>query len=195
MWNERYSSEKYAFGKEPNDFLVEKSTYLSRGRTLCLGEGEGRNAVWLAQQGHEVTAVDASDVGLEKAVKLADMRGVSITAVHADLAEFVIKRGSWDNIVSIYCHLPPALRKEVHHQCVDGLCSSGAMLLEAYTPEQLQYKTGGPSKVEMMMDTESLKKELKGLEFRHLKELTREVQEGEFHNGTGSVVQMLAIRV
>ncbi len=91
MWDQRYSSDSYAYGTEPNDFLVESVGSLPKGKVLCLAEGEGRNAVWLAQQGREVTAMDASEVGLQKARRLADARGVNITTVHADLVAFEIE--------------------------------------------------------------------------------------------------------
>ena len=86
MWNQRYSVEEYAYGTEPNDYLVAMSDQLPKGRVLCLAEGEGRNAVWLAEQGHDVTAVDLSEVGLKKAKKLAKLRGVNIKMVHANLS-------------------------------------------------------------------------------------------------------------
>ncbi len=192
MWNQRYSSDTYAYGIEPNDFLVAMCNRLQKGRTLCLAEGEGRNAVWLARQGFEVTAVDASEVGLEKAARLADDHEVKITTVHADLADYRIEPRYWDAIVSIFCHLPASLRRSVHHQCVEGVREGGIFLLEAYTPEQLNYGTGGPPNVDMMMDAASLRDELSGLEFLHLQECVRKVHEGEFHNGMGAVVQMLA---
>ncbi len=192
MWNQRYSSETYAYGTEPNDFLVAMFEKLPKGKVLCLAEGEGRNAVWLARQGCAVTAVDASEVGLEKARRLADARGVNITTVHADLAVFEIEPQQWDAIVSIFCHLPSELRRSVHRSCVEGLRPGGVMLLEAYTPVQLDYRTGGPPTADMMMDGESLRTELAGLEFLHLRECVREVHEGEFHHGAGAVVQALA---
>jgi SAM-dependent methyltransferase len=192
MWDERYSTDSYAYGIEPNDFLKEMSARLPTGKVLCLAEGEGRNAVWLAQQGYQVTAVDASEVGLQKARQLAELRGVEITMVHADLADFEIEADYWDVIVSIFCHLPPALRREVHQRCVQGLRADGLMLLEAYRPAQLEYKTGGPPLSEMMMDKGSIKQELAGLEFIHLEECDREIHEGDFHNGMGAVVQVLA---
>lgn len=194
MWDERYSSESYAYGKRANDFLVSMIDRLPTGKILCLAEGEGRNAVWLAEQGNEVTAVDASEVGLQKANRLAEARGVEITTVHADLADYDIGKQRWDAIISIFCHLPPGLRRDVHQRCVDGLRDNGMMLLEAYTPLQLEYKTGGPPVAEMMMDAGSVSIELDGLEFLHLQECVRDIHEGEFHNGTGAVVQMLAMK-
>jgi len=192
MWNQRYNSKAYAYGTNANDFLVSMVDRLPTGKILCLAEGEGRNAVWLAEHGNEVTAVDASDIGLQKAHKLAKSRGVAITTVHADLADYNIGTQQWDAIISIFCHLPPDLRRDVHRDCVKGLRNKGLILLEAYTPLQLEYKTGGPPVAEMMMDVQSLSSELIGLEFLHLQECVREIHEGEFHNGTGAVVQVLA---
>ncbi|MES9862268.1 MAG: methyltransferase domain-containing protein [Candidatus Thiodiazotropha sp. LLP2] len=192
MWNERYSNEAYAYGIDPNTFLTAMYDKLASGKILCIGEGEGRNAVWLAEQGNSVTAVDISEIGLKKANKLAKSRGVTITTVHANLADFEIESRKWDAIVSIFCHLPPNLRHDIHRRCVEGLRPGGVFLLEAYAPLQLEYKTGGPSAVEMMMDVPSLTTELTGLEFIHLQERVREVNEGEFHNGAGAVVQVLA---
>lgn len=192
MWDQRYSNKTYAYGTEPNDFLVGMLDKLPVGKVLCLAEGEGRNAVWLAQQGCEVTAIDGSEIGLGKARRFAGKRGVAITTVHADLADFEIAPEYWAAIVSIFCHLPPGLRRLVHSRCVQGLRPGGVMLLEAYTPRQLDYKTGGPPSEEMMMDRVSLMGELKGLDFRYIKELTREIHEGEFHNGESAVVQLIA---
>lgn len=194
MWNERYSQPDYAFGKHPNDFLVQVIEQIPQGQVLCLGEGEGRNAVYLAQQGCNVTAVDASPVGLEKARKLATERSVEIETIVADLADFVIQLDAWDGIISIFCHLPPPLRAQVHRQVVAGLRPGGMFVLEAYTPRQLDLKTGGPPKAEMMMDLATLRQELAGLEFGHAAELEREIQEGQFHQGRSAVVQVLAFK-
>jgi SAM-dependent methyltransferase len=194
MWDERYSDEDYAYGTEPNDFLVEAAHYLPKGRTLCIGEGEGRNAVWLAGQGYQVTALDNSSVGLGKAQQLARSRGTSIETVHADLAEYIFEEEHWDGIVSIFCHLPPELRKKVHRRLISALRPGGVLVLEAYTPDQLELGTGGPAVKEMTMDLEGLEAELKGLSFAHGKELQRPVNEGKYHNGIGSVVQVVGIK-
>ena len=191
MWNERYSSEEFAYGRKPNDFLVEQIEKLPVGRTLCLAEGEGRNAVFLARKGHDVTAVDMSLVGLEKAKKLAKESYVKIRTVHTDLARYSIKPESWDAIVSIFAHVPAPIRRVLHHEAVRGLKPGGVFLLEAYTPDQLKYGTGGPPVEEMMMTLETLKAELEGLEWLHAEELVREIHEGRFHDGDGAVVQVI----
>jgi SAM-dependent methyltransferase len=192
MWDQRYSSDGYVYGTEPNGFLVAASPRLRPGKVLCLGEGEGRNAVWLAAQGHEVTAVDSSGVGLDKAQRLAAERGVTIVTVQADLAAYEIEAEAWDGIVSIFCHLPAALRAQVHRRCVAGLRPGGVVLLEAYTPRQVGRGTGGPPTADFMMDAETLRSELTGLDFLELRECEREVHEGELHNGLGAVVQLVA---
>jgi len=194
MWNERYSQAEYAFGKQPNDFLVQVIQQIPTGRVLCLADGEGRNGVYLAQQGCQVTAVDASPVGLGKARKLAAERSVTIETVVADLAEFPIQPNSWDAIVSIFCHLPPTIRTHVHRQAVAGLRSGGVFVLEAYTPRQLAFKTGGPPTADLTMELMTLQQELEGLEFTHAEELEREIQEGQFHQGHSAVVQVLAVK-
>jgi 2-polyprenyl-3-methyl-5-hydroxy-6-metoxy-1,4-benzoquinol methylase len=194
MWDERYSGEDYAYGTEPNDFLVSVAGELPRGRALCLAEGEGRNAVWLARQGLDVTAVDSSPVGLDKATRLAEKRGVTIQTVHADLAEYEIGSAEWDVIVSIFCHLPPPLRRAVHAGVVAGLKPGGMFVLEAYTPAQLEFRTGGPHTVELMMTLDALREELIGLEFVHARELERVIREGKYHGGTGAVVQLLGTK-
>ena len=194
MWDERYSAEHYIYGTEPNAFLQQNISALRTGKILCLAEGEGRNAVYLAKQGYSVTAVDASLVGLEKAKKLAEKNQVVIDYIHHDLRDFEIGEAQWDGIVSIFCHLPAAVRRNVHKKVVKGLRPNGVLLLEAYTPAQLQHGTGGPATAEMTMTAELIAEELAGLHFSHLVELEREVVEGTHHTGTGAVVQAIATK-
>ena len=192
MWNERYNAEEYAYGKAPNKFLEDNYKVIPKGKVLSLAEGEGRNAVFLAKQGYSVTAVDASQVGLDKAKKLAEENGVSIEIIHANLADFDIGENRWDGIVSIFCPLPSALRKELHKKVVAGLKTNGVFLVEAYTPDQLKHGTGGGNSADLMTTKESLSLELDGLKFKHLIELERDVVEGIYHTGLGAVVQALA---
>ena len=192
MWDERYSTEEYAYGKNPNTFLEENYQVIPKGNVLCLAEGEGRNAVFLAKQGYSVAAVDGSQVGLQKAKKLAEEQGVSIEVIHADLADFDIGENKWEGIISIFCPLPSALRKALHKKVVAGLKPHGVYLVEAYTPDQLKHGTGGGKSADSMTTKESLRLELDGLTFRHLLELERDVVEGMYHTGLGAVVQAIA---
>lgn len=194
MWDQRYAADEYVYGTLPNDFLVSRVAALPRGRVLCLGEGEGRNAVWLAQQGFEAHAVDASAVGLEKAKRLARERGVHVATTVADLARFEAGDARWDAIVSIFCHLPPTVRARVHGRLAHWLRPGGVFLLEAYTPGQLALKTGGPPSAELMMTLAGLRGELEGLAIEHGVETVRMVVEGRLHHGDGAVVQVLARR-
>ena len=193
MWDDIYSDTDYVYGKQPNDFLKANVSELKKGRVLCLAEGEGRNAVFLARHGFSVTAVDSSLVGVNKTRALAEENNVDVDAVHSDLADFDIGHEQWDSIVSIFCHLPPALRKSVHESVAEGLCRGGVFLLEAYTPKQLEYGTGGPPSAELMFTLDMVRQELPGLELVHQQELEREVIEGYKHNGLASVVQVIAM--
>ena len=159
---------------------------------LSLGEGEGRNGVLLAERGYEVVGVDESEVGLEKARRLARERGVPLTTVCADLAEYRIEPGAWSGIVSIFCHLPPELRRRIHGEVVEGLCPGGVFILEAYTPEQLRYATGGPSNPELLVRLEDVRAELEGLRLVVAREVERPVREGRCHHGPAAVLQVVA---
>ena len=192
IWDQRYAGDEYAYGKEPNDFLRAEVARLPVGDTLCLGEGEGRNAVFLAGLGHRVTALDASKTGLEKAQMLAAQNDVEIETLHVDLAQYELEANRWDVIVAIFCHLPPDLRRKVHGQIAQALRPGGRFILEAYSPEQLIYRTGGPPNEAMMMDVASLREELAGLDFDIAQEVVRDIQEGTHHFGTGATVQLVA---
>ena len=192
QWDARFSNEAYVYGTQPNDFLVEMASRLPPGgRVLSLGEGEGRNSVYLASLGHSVTAVDASHVGLQKAKRLAAERGVSVETVVSDLADFTFAPEAWDAAIAIFCHLPPALRRKVHPSLVGSLKPGGIVLLEAYTPAQLGFRTGGPPVAELLYTAELLREDFAGLELTVLREVTREVREGTLHTGRAAVVQLV----
>jgi SAM-dependent methyltransferase len=141
-WDERYSQPGFAYGTEPNDFLESVANRLPPGPVLTLGEGEGRNAVFLAGLGHEVVAVDQSEVGLAKTRRRAEERGVRVQTQQADLSNYPIQPGAWAGIVSIFCHLPPSIRVPLHAAVVRGLRPGGVFILEAYTPRQYGRGTG-----------------------------------------------------
>ncbi len=193
FWNHRYALPGWAYGTEPGDLVREVAPTL-KGPVLCLGEGEGRNAVFLAQQGLAVTAVDLSPVALEKAQRLAAERGVTLTTAVADLADFDLGQARWGAIVSIWVHLPPWLRERVHRAVGRALVPGGHLVLEAYTPRQLAFDTGGPKHAELLFEPEALRADFAGLELLRCEEREREVHEGEWHRGRSAVVQVLARR-
>ena len=192
FWDGKFGNAEYVYGTEPNDFLKSVSAQLPpKSNVLSIGEGEGRNAIYLAKMGHSVLGVDSSTVGLEKARKLAQEHGVSIQTDVADLATYDIGEAKYDSIVSIFCHLSPSIRKEVYKNIVKGLVPGGILIMESYTPKQLEYKTGGPPVAEMMSTIDELSLELEGLDFEIGGEKERNVVEGSLHTGKAHVVQVL----
>ena len=194
MWDERYSTDEYAYGTQPNDFLKEHVNAIPKGNVLSLAEGEGRNAVFLAKQGYTVTAVDSSLAGIDKGKRLAKNNGVDIEFIHADLVDYDPGENQWSGIISIFFPLPSSQRKVLYKKVVNGLKKNGVFLLEAYTPEQLKFGTGGGNNVELMQSKASLLHELQGLHFNRLVELERNVVEGIYHTGMASVVQAVATK-
>ncbi len=196
FWNARYAEPELAYGDAPNDFLASVADRIG-GRILCLAEGQGRNAVFLAQRGLEVVAVDRSEVGLERAQAFAAEHGVEITTQVADLEDYDLGLEAWDAVVSIFAHTSAEIRRSLHRRVVASLRPGGAFVLEAYTPEQTERNTGGPSgpgAVDITMTADGLRSELAGLEVEILRETERDVLEGAYHNGDAAVVQMLAFK-
>ena len=192
MWDKRYSEPGYAYGTEPNDFLVSTTHHIPRGgRVLCLAEGEGRNSVYLAKQGFHVVAVDSSSVGLEKARELAERHLVTIETEVADLVSYQIPEGSFDAVISIFCHLNPGLQRSVHQKACSGLTKGGVFILEGYSKKQLERNTGGPKNEDLLMDLTSVKDELKVLDLIIAREVERDVREGRYHAGVGALIQVV----
>jgi SAM-dependent methyltransferase len=195
FWNQRYGGDTFFYGTEPNGFVAACADRIPPGPVLCLGEGEGRNAVFLAARGHAVTAVDQSPAGLAKAARLAAARRMTLATVVADLTAFAIEPGAWSAVVATFVHLPPPVRREVHRRAALGLKPGGVIVIEAYTPEQVRYRTGGPvNQPELLMTLAALQAEFSGLEFLVAQEIERDVVEGSGHRGRAAVVQFLARR-
>lgn len=193
FWNERYKSEEYAYGIKPNEFLEKNSTIIKpNSNILCIAEGEGRNAVFFAKQGHKVTAIDFSVEGLNKAQNLAKKENVQITTIQQDLANYKFEENKWDCIVSIFAHFNPILRKQIHEQLFNSLNPKGILLLEAYTPFQLEYNTGGPKDIEMLYDEKMLHNDFIAFSDLKINLETREISEGLFHNGKSATIQVIA---
>ena len=190
MWNERYAVGEYVYGTDPNLFLKENAHRL-KSPVLSLAEGEGRNAVYLASQGLQVHAVDASEVGLDKAKKLALARGVEITTEIADLMNFKPEPNTYGSVISISAHLPSAIRRVLYPLVEQSLVEGGIVLLEAYSEEQFGRDSGGPKDLDMLMSVEKIVKEFPNCEPIHLQQLERDVTEGIYHKGNASVVQFI----
>lgn len=192
FWNERYADEKYAYGIQPNQFLVEMITKLpTQGKIVFPAEGEGRNAVFAAKNGFEVFAFDTSIEGKKKADKLANDQGVKIDYRVGILEELDFEPASFDGAVFIYSHFPKAIRATIHKQIEELLKPNGVLIFEAFSNEQLQYPSGGPKDIEMLFSEEEIKEEFKNIEFDFLKTEIIELNEGPFHQGKGSVVRFI----
>jgi SAM-dependent methyltransferase len=191
MWNDRYRTEDFVYGTEPNGFLHEHLSDIPLGDVLCLADGEGRNSVFLAGEGRRVTAVDLSAVGVTKARQLARVRGVDVTYVVANLRDYDLGVEAWDAVVSIFAHMPAKIRTGLHARIVDALRPGGVFVLEAYRPDQIWRGTGGPTLPEMMMTVEELSRDLARLDIELAREINREIREGRGHQGIGAVVQLI----
>ncbi|OYZ18073.1 MAG: SAM-dependent methyltransferase [Bdellovibrio sp. 28-41-41] len=195
QWNDRYGQSEYYYGTAPNTFLVDQvNQFEQNAKVLCLAEGEGRNAVFLAKKGFQVTAVDSSQVGLDKLAELAVKNNVVIDTICCDLNEFVFEDSYWSGIVSIWCHLPSELRTKVHKGVVFGLKPGGIFVLEAYRPEQLKFRTGGPQNADLMPTLSQVVSELPGLKPVLAHEIERNVSEGIGHQGLSAVVQFVGTK-
>ncbi len=193
-WNERFSAPDYIFGTAPNAFLASKAALLRPGqRALCVADGEGRNSVWLAEQGLEVTAFDISPVGVAKARKLAAERGVRVEHEVASVYEWSWPSARFDVVAAIFVQFAdPAMRAFLFERIAAGLKPGGLLLLEGYTPKQLEYRTGGPSRIENLYTAELLRASFPGFEILELREYEAELEEGSNHAGRSALIDFVA---
>ena len=194
MWDQRFESLEYLYGIDPNDFLKTNYKLIPKGKVLCIGEGEGRNSVFLAKQGYQVTALDYSVTGLKKTENLAKENLVEVELIHADITEYDFSDKKWQGIVSIFCHIHKDFRAEVHRKCKEALTKNGVFLLEGFSPDQLKYATGGPKNLDLLIDLNETKKELSVLDFHVAMDIEREIFEGLLHKGNSSVTQIIGIK-
>lgn len=195
FWNARYAEPGYAYGTEPNVFLVSQRAHLRPGmKALAVADGEGRNGVWLAEQGLDVLSVDASETGLAKARELAADRGAKLRTERADLTAWNWPQAAFDVIVSIFVHFPSEVRARLHRAMFDALRPGGVLILEAFTPEQLRYKSGGPPVADMLYTADMLRIDFAGGEVLLLEERVTDLAEGKYHRGPGAVVRLVLRR-
>lgn len=197
FWDQNYlASTGYKYGEQPNAFLVAQSARMApRSRILLPGDGEGRNSVWLAGQGHDVVAVDGSVFGIARARDLAHRRGVRLQTVHADLADWSPEPAAFDAVVCTYLHLPPALRAVVHRQLAAALRPGGLLLLEAFHPDQLPLPSGGPKDPALLYTLAMLRADWGGRLQELLGEETDTVlDEGPGHQGLARVTRWIGQR-
>jgi SAM-dependent methyltransferase len=196
LWDRRYAQPDYLFGVEPNAFLARQAGRLQPGwRALAVADGEGRNGVWLAQQGLSVRSIDSSAVAQDKARSLARARGVEMAVEQVDLSAWTWPRSECDLVVAIFIQFaPPALRARLFADMVRALKPGGLLLLEGYRPEQIAHGTGGPSAPENLYTEALLREAFAALEIIDLQSHDTEIHEGAGHHGLSALIDLVARR-
>jgi SAM-dependent methyltransferase len=193
-WNRRFSESGYLFGTEPNVWLHEHGPLWQAGeRVLCVADGEGRNSVWLAQQGLTVDAFDISEVGVRKARDFARVTGVKVNFAVADIATLQWPEGLYDGVIAIFIQFAePQLRQRIFRGMVKALKPGGRIVLQGYTQRQLEFGTGGPPFASHMYTPELLREAFADLEILDLREYETELAEGTGHKGHSAVIGLVA---
>ncbi len=195
-WNDRYSNEEFAYGTEPNNYLKEQLEKLEPGTILFPAEGEGRNAVFAATKGWEVSAFDISNAGKNKALQLADHQNVAIDYQVGELQTLNFQAEQFDVIALIYAHFPADIKSPIHRMLDQYLRKGGVIIFEAFSKSHLDYiakneKVGGPKDIGSLFSTDEIKADFPNYEIIQLEETEIELNEGLFHNGTGSVIRFV----
>jgi len=196
MWDDRYTTEDYVFGSKPNKFLERSVARIpSNGSVLAVADGEGRNGVWLAEQGFQVHSVDSSSVGISKAKALAKQRDVSLQFEEADLLNWSWPPNQFDAVVAIFIQFAgPVDRQSMFRGIVQSLKPGGVLLLEGYRTEQLQNGTGGPPTVENLYTEECLREELSALNIDDIQSYDEYLEEGAGHSGLSALIDLIAYK-
>lgn len=195
-WNERYRNEEFAYGTEPNVFLKEELLKLKPGKILFAAEGEGRNAVYAAKLGWDVSAFDISEEGKKKAIMLADKNKVELDYRVGKLDVLGFSENTFDALALIYAHFPADMKSELHKSLYKLLHTGAVIIFEAFSKNHLEFikkneKVGGPKELAMLFSIDELKNDFPGCEILLLEERIIELNEGDFHNGTGSVIRFV----
>jgi SAM-dependent methyltransferase len=193
-WQTRFSVPEYVFGKGPNYFLASCKPVLPKsGTALCVADGEGRNGVWLAEQGLDVTSLDFSQAAQQKAAALAKERGVKITLIHGDVHNWPYPQATFDVIVEIFTQFStPPERAKKWAAMRDALKSGGLLILQGYTPKQLQYGTGGPKELDRLYTRPMLESAFGDMREVRIAEEELEMHEGGAHAGMSAVITLTA---
>lgn len=195
-WDDRYSSEEFAYGEEPNNYLKEQLTKRDPGTILFAAEGEGRNAVFAAKLGWDVSAFDISEEGKNKAMGLAQKNNTTIDYKVGGLESLDFKSEQFDAIALIYAHFPANIKSQ-YHRILDKLVkNNGIIIFEAFSKKHIDYvtaneKVGGPKDIESLFSIEEIKSDFPDYEIIELEEKEIELNEGLYHNGTGSVIRFI----
>ncbi len=193
-WDRRFSADGYLFGTAPNEFLRANAACWSAGqRVLCVADGEGRNSIWLAQQGLQVQAFDISEVGVAKARAFAARAGVEVDIHVRDCDDWLWEPDAVDGVAAIFVQFAdPAMRQRMFDGIHRTLRPGATLLLQGYTPRQLDYRTGGPGQLDHLYTAAQLRTELAAFEIASLVEYEAEIAEGTGHLGRSALVSVVA---
>ncbi|MEI7485471.1 MAG: methyltransferase domain-containing protein, partial [Ignavibacteriota bacterium] len=196
FWNKRYAEPEYAYGKEPNEYFKEVIDGLKPGKILLPGEGEGRNAVYAATKGWEVTAIDLSTEGKNKADKLAKESNVKIKYIVSSFEEYSFIENEYDAIALIFIHLNPTARESMHRAIIKSLKYDGTLIIEAFSKPQINNASGGPKNVDDLYSTEELENDFSGFNLRSISVSEQQIQlaEGPYHTGIADIVRLTAMK-
>ena len=194
FWNARYSTDAYIFGTAPNVFLASQKDLIRPGmRALAIADGEGRNGVWLAEQGVRVHAIDVSPPALEKARKLAAERGVTLETEPVDVLNWAWPEAAYDLVVAIFIQFaPPPERDRIIEGIRRTLKPGGLLILQGYTPRQIEFATGGPGNPANMYTSELLREWFGDWDIQHLAEHESFISEGTHHHGMSALIDLVA---
>lgn len=196
FWNSRYSTDEYVFGTAPNVFLASQAQRLKPSQTaLAIADGEGRNGVWLAERGLKVHAIDFSPAALAKAAKLAAGRGVDVEFEQADVLNWRWPEAAYDVVAAIFIQFAPPPEREIIIEGIRrALKPGGTLILQGYTPRQIEYGTGGPSNPANMYVETDLRRWFGDWGIVHLAEHESHISEGAHHHGMSALIDMVAVK-
>ena len=195
-WNRRFAGDDYHFGTQPNTWLREQAGVWTAGqRVLCVADGEGRNSVWLAGQGLRVDAFDVAQAGVSKARRLAAQQGVAVNFEVADCDTYAWPEAAYDGVAAIFVQFAdPEMRSRLFDRIVRCLKPGGVLVLQGYTPKQLEYKTGGPPFLSHLYTPPILREAFSALQWLTLREYEAEIAEGVGHSGRSALIGLVARR-
>ena len=194
FWDERYSTEEYAYGEKPNQFLVDQLSRISPGKILFPAEGEGRNAVYAATLNWKVTAFDPSIEGQRKAFQLAEKYGVNIDYQLMNYETANFPENSFDCLVLVFAHVHSENRAKYHQKLISYLKPGGHLILEAFNKDQINKTTGGPKDIDMLFSANELRNDFAGFGQLKIEETETLLDEGSFHRGKASVIRVSGIK-
>ena len=194
FWDERYSEEHYVYGKEPNEFFKQEIEHVKPGKLLLPGEGEGRNAVYAALKGWDVTAIDFSKQAKAKAMKMAKEKNVRINYLVSSLEEVSYKENEYNLAALIFVHFHSAVRERAHKAIVKALKTGGTILIEAFNKKQIKNNSGGPKDIDSLYSIDDFRNDFKDLKIEMLSEQHTDLSEGHYHKGPADVIRFKGVK-